>query len=240
MFNVDKCINIPESLAKEKKKNGTYRSGDVLKQLKIDFFDKCYLCETKLSENEITIDHFKPYLNSDLHKKFDWYNLFLCCKNCNSTKGSDYNNLQKNKDILDCTNKDHKVYDWLLYSYGVNKFNKLKGLTVEIDVAIDESKDNKSHIKLIEHTKNLLNTIYNSKEIKDKKLSRNVEIKDSLVKELGRFRDILRQLDEDAFANNEIYNQIKEAISRKSPFSAFKRQIIKNKPEYYELKKYFD
>ena len=41
-------------------------------------------------------------------------------------------------------------------------------------------------------------------------------------------------------SKKELVEEIKEKLSRKSAFSAFKRWIIKNNTRYKELEKYFD
>jgi hypothetical protein len=48
-------------------------------------------------------------------------------------------------------------------------------------------------------------------------------IREKIRQEIDKFTDLLL-----APRNNNIVNQIKNALSKKSPFSAFKRQIVKN------------
>ena len=56
MFNVTRTQPAPDSL---KNKNG-YAGDDVLNELRLIFFDKCYLCE--ISEpTSLNIEHFIPH-----------------------------------------------------------------------------------------------------------------------------------------------------------------------------------
>lgn len=220
MFNVDKNINIPKSLAREKLINGRYSCDDVITQLKNDFFEKCYLCEAKLCDNEITIDHFMAHLG-DTNKKFNWANLFLCCRHCNNIKDSVYNNsrAKDNTNILDCTNSEDKVYDWI--EYGFKQFPKP-------EVVINEKND---AVK-VKNTINLLNKIYSENRNSKTRTAGAWVIKNKISGEMAEF---ITCLEHDPHSS-----KVRDSLSRTSPFSAFKRQIIKNIREYSALKKYFD
>jgi len=108
MVNVRKSYPAPECPAEEKKmKNGDYKCGDVLERTKNDFRNKCYICEYK-SPSTINVEHFIPH-KGDKELKFDWDNLFWACGHCNNTK------LDKYGSMLNCTNSEHDVVNWIRY-----------------------------------------------------------------------------------------------------------------------------
>ena len=86
LFKIDRCPETPASLEIEKKKkNGKYNRADVLEQLKKDSYGKCYICEIKVSDPEV--EHRLPHYDGRFpDRKFDWNNLFLSSRHCNSVK----------------------------------------------------------------------------------------------------------------------------------------------------------
>lgn len=102
MVKVERTLTPPFSLAVEKeKKNGSYRKTDVTDQLFQDFHGKCYLCEINQLQSP-EVEHLYPHRGRDIERKFDWNNLFLSCRHCNSVK-----NQEKYADvILDCCKND--------------------------------------------------------------------------------------------------------------------------------------
>lgn len=99
MFNVKKSEEIPESLSDKV----NYDGEDVYKQLRIDFHDKCYICESP-QPLSINIEHFISHKNKDDDKKFNWNNLYFACSRCNNIKGTRYDG------ILDCCDNNIDVY----------------------------------------------------------------------------------------------------------------------------------
>jgi len=78
MIYFEKSQPAPECLEKEKsKKSGNYKCAGVLKRLKDDFKNKCYICESK-APTTINVEHFKSH-QGDSDLKFDWNNLFWSC-----------------------------------------------------------------------------------------------------------------------------------------------------------------
>ncbi len=103
MVKIERCPIAPASLAVEKtKKNGSYKNQDVIDQLYADFHGKCYICES----DELTapeVEHLLPHHNGEYpDRKFDWNNLFLSCRHCNSIK----NRPAYEQHIIDCCRID--------------------------------------------------------------------------------------------------------------------------------------
>lgn len=93
----------PTSLAVEAQKtNGSYKEPDVIKQLKDDSNDKCYICELGgLSDPEV--EHLRPHHGRKLPERvFDWNNLFYACPHCNNLKKE----TKYDDKIIDCCNRD--------------------------------------------------------------------------------------------------------------------------------------
>lgn len=216
MYNVDRSFPEPQSLKIEKLKiSGKYNSEDVLERLVEDFFNKCYLCEEK-EISGINVEHLKPH-KGDIDKKFQWENLFLVCPHCNNTK------LGNEDEIIDCTNPSHKVNDWIEYNF--ISFPKTK---VELKII--------NNIDIVNNTVTLLDKIYNGSTVNKKFEADN--IKKKIMREIQSFENIIFEYVYNS--KKELVEEIKEKLSRKSAFSAFKRWIIKNNTRYKELEKYFD
>ena len=66
MVKVERSFPAPASLALESQKaNGSYSMPDVVKQLKEDFHNKCYICE--LSElQDAQVEHLLPHLDGNI------------------------------------------------------------------------------------------------------------------------------------------------------------------------------
>ncbi len=216
MYNVDRSFPEPQSLKTEKiKVSGKYNSEDVLERLVEDFFNKCYLCEEK-EISGINVEHLKPH-KGDIDKKFQWENLFLVCPHCNNTK------LGNEDEILDCTNPSHKIYDWIEY-----KFTSFPKTKVELKII--------NNIDIVNNTVTLLDKIYNGSTVNKKFEADN--IKKKIMREIQSFENLIFEYVYNS--KKELVEEIKEKLSRKSAFSAFKRWIIKNNARYKELEKYFD
>lgn len=106
MIKIDRCPVPPESLAVEAKKvYGSYNEPDVVRQLKMDSNDKCYICELGgLSDPEV--EHLKPHYNRKLKDRvFDWDNLFYVCPHCNKIKKDS----KYDEKIIDCCQCDPEM-----------------------------------------------------------------------------------------------------------------------------------
>ncbi|MBQ8637674.1 MAG: HNH endonuclease [Lachnospiraceae bacterium] len=104
MVKIERTPVAPVSLAAEKVKNGSYTQPDVIHQLYKDFQGKCYLCEMdELQSAEV--EHLTAHRgNVDL--KFDWNNLFLSCRHCNSMKNAG----KYDMGIIDCCKEEPEVH----------------------------------------------------------------------------------------------------------------------------------
>lgn len=69
MIKVDRNPMPPPSLAAEAQKaNGSYNKPDVIRQLKEDFHNKCYICELgELSDPEV--EHLRPHHNRKIKER---------------------------------------------------------------------------------------------------------------------------------------------------------------------------
>lgn len=112
MVKVERSFPAPASLALESQKaNGSYSMPDVVKQLKEDFHNKCYICE--LNElQDAQVEHLLPHLDGKYPKrKFDWNNLFWSCGHCNNVK----NQRIYDEGIIDCCKDDMIQKRWLFF-----------------------------------------------------------------------------------------------------------------------------
>lgn len=100
MVKVERSIPAPESLVQEMKKvDGKYDRADVVERLKIDFNNKCYICELNDLQDP-QIEHLKPhYAGKYIDRKFEWNNLFWSCGHCNGIK----NQRKYDEHIIDCS-----------------------------------------------------------------------------------------------------------------------------------------
>jgi hypothetical protein len=206
MIYFEKSLLVPISLEEEKSKSsGTYNTEDVVERLKIDFHNKCYICEQK-EPLSINIEHFIAH-KGNIDLKFSWQNLYLSCGHCNNTK------LAKYDEILNCTTIDDNV-EMALY-YKCNPFPMEKA---EIKVRVDSLK--------ARNTKELIEKTFNGEHTPQKKLE-SANLRNKLIHEIKDFQQLLF----DYFENNkhEIFKvRIEEQLSCRSAFTAFKRWIIRD------------
>ena len=213
----------PPCLEEEKSKaDGDYKCGNVLQRLKNDFENKCYICEYK-DPPSINVEHFRPHLG-DNNLKFAWDNLFWACVHCNNTKGDRF------ADILNCTNPEHDVENWLKYEIEEH-FPRMK---VKITAQRDDT--------IVANTVKLLLEVYNGTtplKIIEAENTRSV-----MSSELSNFRYSLEKyLDGCEEEEEKEYHleNIKRHLKKSSAFTAFKRWIVKSSPGYREeFGRYFD
>lgn len=103
MVKVERSFPAPESLIAEAGKiNGNYNKPDVVKRLKEDFHDKCYICEIKGLQDP-QVEHLLPHKNGLFKERmFDWNNIFWCCGHCNQVKNQEIYDVG----IIDCCKED--------------------------------------------------------------------------------------------------------------------------------------
>lgn len=103
MIKIERTFPAPASLAIEAKRaSGKYDGPDVIKQLREDAHDKCYICEMKGLQDPV-VEHLLPHKNGKYpDRKFDWNNLFWSCGHCNGGK----NQQKYDEGIIDCCQQD--------------------------------------------------------------------------------------------------------------------------------------
>ena len=183
-----------------------YNCAGVLNQLKIDFHNKCYLCEEK-HITTIEIDHFIP-LSINPFLKLNWDNLFFSCGRCNRIKSN-------KKDLLDCTNITHEVTKNIRYEITPLPFEKVK-LNIEINVTSFCYQETINTI-------NLLNEIYNGSKTENREISSN-NLRDKLIKEIQLFHYFIKKYYDSN--DQEAKKRIEKKLQLSSPFAAFKYWVI--------------
>jgi len=182
-----------------------YNTPEVVKQLEQDFFNKCYICEIK-KPTTVNIEHFIAH-KGDESLKYNWDNLFLSCGHCNNSK------LEKFDNLLNCTILADKV-DVALHYY-CNPMPKEKPI---FKILTPSDKANQ--------TKELLEKCFNGEHTGQKTLESS-NLRDSLLKEILVFQKLLFEYFE--CSDKEYFlNKIKEHLSNRSSFTAFKRWIIRD------------
>lgn len=82
--------------------NSDYKDPIVVKQLRKDFYSKCYLCE-QINFGNVNVEHFVPHEGKSEELRITWENLYYSCSHCNGIKGN------RDKELLDCCNDTHNV-----------------------------------------------------------------------------------------------------------------------------------
>lgn len=210
MINIDRNVAAPSSLALSK-------MDDVKGVLTTMQYGKCYLCE---NDKAITyeIEHVKakslfPAL------KFEWNNLLLACKHCNSIKGYFVDKDKKNQ-ILDCT--DNKVVVKDLIQFDCN---------TELMERASISSKNEGPTKEEENTVKLLNSIFNSTSAS--KMFDAKRLTDQVTIEVKKLVDWLHKLELDAKTDKkrqDAMDEIDNLLSKEAPFTAFKISYLQ---KYY-------
>ena len=211
----------PAPICLEQEKN--YRCSGVLQQLRVDFKNKCYICESKRITT-LNVEHFKAHRGDNL-LKLDWNNLFWSCGHCNNTKElkSEYDN------ILNCTKVNDAIEDKINHRYpGAAPF-------AFVEISVNDKSE-----KTI-NTQALLLAIYNGatplKKIESESLRYN------LAEEIARFLKYLRRYSQayDKKEKDDYRSKIEKHLKNTSAFTAFKRQIIKDNPQLrQEFGRYFE
>ncbi len=215
MINIKKSTPPPACLENEKEKaSGNYRCGDVLERTRKDFLNKCYICELGFPTT-VNVEHFVPH-KGDKNLKFDWNNLFWSCGHCNNTKIDRYEN------ILNCTNPEHDVMNWIEY-----ELKPFPTTTIEVH-AIPDQKNN----PLVQNTVRLLKDVYNGTTTLKKLEAEN--LRTLLLNECTDFQEQLERYYNCEHEEDKalLYRIITKHLSKDSPFTAFKRWVIKQNPVF--------
>lgn len=211
MFNVTRRETSPESL------NGkSWRGKDVAEALRIDFLDKCYLCESKetLSFN---IEHFDAH-KGDEDKKYEWTNLFFACARCNNFKGTRAN-------ILDCTDPAIDTLRLIKHTPPTTPYSQ----TIVIEPM-------SNHPQVIE-TADLIREIFNLDDTGNRMVAGAYLRK----KVFRRYYELLRHINtyEDDYSlqkdKDQALDHIKNLMSKKHEYSAFLRWAVLDSPELARL-----
>lgn len=209
MIYLPKSQPEPNDLVVERNKSkGTYRTDGVLDALTNDFYNKCYICEYK-NPTTINIEHFVPH-RGDSRLRLDWNNLFLGCAHCNNIKNDNYDN------ILNCTDPLDEIENSISLSMWAPVFTK------EVEVT-PLKKDEKTL-----STVDLLNKVYNGTTTM--KTIESHYIREKLVNELLDFLKVLQEYYTAGTEDLKNYCKLKinEHLHSSSPFTMFKRCIIKS------------
>lgn len=214
MIKIERSYPAPKSLEIESKKaNGRYDGIDVVRQLRNDFHNKCYICGIAPLQDP-QIEHRLPHKNGKYpDRKFDWDNLFLSCGHCNSIKNQDiYDDY-----VLDCCKRDpENCIDFILN--GRNVF-----------VIAKNENDNEAVI-----TANLMMEVFNKKNTGMREYKSQMRL-NALLKEMNVFFDILER-----YSNGDhsiiVKRTLRGFLDKKSMFAEFKRCYIRlHKEAFSEL-----
>lgn len=84
--------------------------------------DHCSYCDGfPLKRGDDTIDHFHPKTRSEFYSKVcDWENLYLSCKHCQDSKGSQYEVELLRPDELDFHFNRYFIYDYIEHTISPN------------------------------------------------------------------------------------------------------------------------
>ncbi|MCM1232927.1 MAG: hypothetical protein NC489_22605 [Ruminococcus flavefaciens] len=217
MIKIERTFPAPPSLAIEAQKaSGKYDKPDVVKQLREDAHDKCYICEMKGLQDPV-VEHLLPHKDGKYpDRKFDWNNLFWACGHCNGVK----NQQKYDTGVIDCCNQDpEELIDFKL-------------INEDIVVRAKDDTDEKAVLTamLIREVFNLKNTgmrVYKS-EMRFQELN----------KEMNKLYDNLEELNKNP--NSKIVlRKLRAILRRESAFAAFKRNYIRdNKNRFPQLIRY--
>lgn len=201
-----------QSLVEEKaKRSGTYNTPAVNDALQEIFCEKCYICESK-NVSSWQIEHLIPH-KEDKELKFFWDNLFLACAHCNNIKGDKYT------PTLDCTKVD---VDEQIAFHKVGYF----GIHEELEFMplVDDVRT--------KHTCELLKEVYYGDT--PQKKAEGKFIRKHLRDEMSRFKNYVREYTEsNGRKKQELYVTIVNELSSSSPFTAFKRWLIRDHKDVF-------
>ena len=219
MVKVERSFPAPASLALESQKaNGSYSMPDVVKQLKEDFHNKCYICE--LNElQDAQVEHLLSHVDGKYPKrKFDWNNLFWSCGHCNNVK----NQRIYDEGIIDCCKDDPE--EMVIFRLQEN----------EIDVHAINDKNRQAVL-----TAKLITEVFNLKNTGMRVYKSDFTIL-LLNREMNKLYDSLEEMKEPSQQKLAL-RKVKSLLRRESKFAAFKRNYIReNKEKYPDLIEYLD
>lgn len=216
----------PASLSTENAKglSGDYKKPDVTAQLKLDFHNKCYICESK-NLTAINVEHFEPHEKKDMIKRFNWSNLFWSCSHCNGIKSNIYKNL------LNCIVKEDNVDKRIKYDINFKAESPKDKVVIE---AISHDAQTLITVELLQLVYKGYSDNATTKNVTDLREHQAGSIRQELFNELLKFST---HIDEYYFTDDEEHkkdrlNAIKKDLNNSSKFTAFKRYFVRNDPDY--------
>lgn len=205
MFNVTKS---PAPAAEFSYKNRT-----VFDLIQADFFDKCYLCESKIRRHN-EVEHFYPKAYFP-HLLNEWSNLMSICGKCNTIRPKKINITEEDCVLNPCTDD---VETSLSIKYDTGK------RTIIIQT-------NKDTIK-VRNTVALLKRIHNG--IGSTSFS-HIDLGTQIKTEIGILILMINEFEE-IKSTESLMEKIREFISRQSAFTAIKKTFIsENYPAFKNL-----
>ena len=189
-----------------------YQSGEIFKILVADCNHKCYICEHKPIPPEV--EHRLTH-RGDEKLKYCWHNIFYSCRYCNKVK----NQRRFYSGIINPLEVDPEDFIELRMDY--------ENLREKV-VVVKKIKND----KLVDITVELLNLVYNNISTDNNRESA-FNLRNRISDQLNVFLMYIKQYKEEQSIGD--YDNIASEISVESEFAAFKRQIIKDDPELYEV-----
>jgi hypothetical protein len=182
-----------------------YLTDPVYALLRADCHDKCYICEQALTS--VNVEHRIPHKNKNNALKYAWVNLFLACSHCNNTKLGNYS------PIIDPTKKDPEKL--IKQSWSVD--DDMREFIIVQKIAGGDD---------VDITVDLLNAVYNNPTTATKKLECQC-LKNEISNKLLAFRIKLEKYEK--IPNNSNTVAVEKELLPNSLFTAFKREIVRNK-----------
>lgn len=219
MVKIERSFSAPASLAAESEKvSGSYSKPDVIRQLKADFHNKCYICEMKdLQDPEV--EHLLPHKNGKYpERKFDWNNLFWSCGHCNSVKNQE----KYDTGILDCCKKDpEKAIFFRMYEGN-------------ICVTAMDSADKRAVL-----TADLIQEVFNIKNTGMRVCKSALRLQ-KLNMEMNILYDNLEEMRRNP-ESKVVRRKLRALLRRESEFAAFKRNYVReNQDRFPQLAEYIE
>ena len=190
-----------------------YNDGHIVKLVKADFFDKCYLCEEK-TPRHLEVEHFYPqaYYPEKIH---DWNNLICICEKCNKIRPKIINTDKDDSVLNPCTDNVETLIE-LKYNPADYSISITSG---KADIVVSNS------INLLERIHNGINTASLS----------FTDLRKLIATEIAELEDEIYNLYN--YQLEKVFTKrIKERLTRQSAFFAIKKTFIQeNNPELSDL-----
>lgn len=217
MVKIERSTPAPESLSIEKNKaNGSYSQPDVVKRLKQDFYDKCYICGLD-NLPDIQVEHLLPHMNGKYpERKFDWNNLFLSCPHCNGVK----NKRKYDVGILNCCITDPEI--------------KISFRLEDERLVIQSKKEGDDQAAL---TAELVREVFEQNDTGIRTHATQIRYNE-LCREMNKLYDNLEGMRKKP-DSKYYHRKLQALLQRKSRFAAFKREYVRMHSDVYpELMQY--